>query len=298
MKKLNYQYTLLFTLLFIATISAQEFRKYGIKSGFIEYKLSGDASGTTTATWDDWGRKELQTSNSKTSIMGITNEENKTTLMLGTDMYSWVKGKNTIQKSKNPIADILGKEDYDENDLESFSKKSLKSLGYKKTGEETIDGKNCDVYEGMAGKMWLWKDNQIALKVDISLLGMSMISEVINMDLNKSVDASLFEIPKGMEIVEGENVNYNHADSDAELKVINSMVKDLLKGGSSGKKDSSKTNKNESDENFTEELLEETKDAAVEGVKEGAKETAKDVAKEEAKKATKKTVKSILNSIF
>jgi len=295
MKKLNYQFILLFTLLIAITITAQDFRRYGVKSGIIEYKLSGDASGTTTTTWDDWGRKEIQLQDTKTTILGMTTEESKTTLMLGTDVYTWKKDENQIHKTKNPIADILGKEDYNEKDLEGFSEKSLKSLGYKKTGEESIDGKQCDVYEGIAGKLWIWKKNKLALKVDVSLLGMSIITEATKINLDVSVDASLFELPKGMEIVKGQDITKQQVE---QSKAVQNVLKDFIKNSSTAKNeslsnDSNKTVK-ESDDNFTEELVEEAKDAAVEGAKEGTKE----VVKEEAKKEVKKKVKSLLKSLF
>ena len=298
MKKTNYHLLLLFTLLLVTTITAQKFRKYGIKSGTIEYKLSGDAVGSSITKWDDWGRKEIQIQDTKTTVWGMTNEEHKTTLMLGTDMYIWKKGENQIQKTKSPIAKILGKENYDENDIESFSKKSLESLGYKKTGEESFDGKECEVYDGIGGKLWIWKKNKIAIKVDVNILGIKMISEATKIDLNANVSSSLFEIPNGMEIVEIESMNYNSPNSKAQDESVQKAVKDLLGGlsqkGNDASKDRKDTVKNASDDNFTDELLEETKDAAVEGAKEGAKETAK----EEAKKEVKKKVKSLLKSLF
>jgi len=299
MKILNYQILLLFTLLFITTISAQEFRKYGNKSGMVEYKLSGDASGSSQTYWDDWGRKEVQIQNTKTTVWGMTTVEDKTTLMLGSDIYTWKKGETQIQKSVNPVARVWEEKNYDEKDIDSFSKKSLESLGYKKTGEETFDGKDCDVYDGLGGKLWIWKKNKIAVKFNVNILGINIVSEASKIKLDESIDASLFEIPKEMEIVSVKSTN----DQDsAEYENVQNKIKNIFKNNSSKGKDVSATDKDsvsaKSDENFTEELIETGKDAAVEGAKEGAKETVKETAKEEAKKATKKTVKGLLKSLW
>ena len=304
MKKLNYFVLILFVLQFIATTNAQDFRKYRTKSGHVEYKLSGNATGTNSIYWDDWGRKEVQIQKSKTTVFGMTNEEDKTTLMLGTDVYSWKKGDSRIQKTVNPMAKLWEEKHYTEKDIEKFSKESLESLGFKKTGEETIDGKDCEVYEGVGGKLWIWKGNQIAIKTNVKILGINIVSDATKIELNKSVDASLFEVPKDMEVVTVENMNN---EDPTESKDVKSAFKNLFKGNSSaannGNENSSsttvsKSDSSKSDGNFTDELINETKEAAVEGAKEGVKETTKETAKDEAKKATKKSVKKLFKSIF
>jgi len=298
MKKFNYFFLLLFTLQFTLTMYAQDFRKYAKKSGHVEYKLSGDATGTNIVYWDDWGRKEIQIQDSKTTVWGMTNEENKTTLMLGTVIYTWKKGDNEIQKSENPMAKIWKDKNYTEKDIDKFSKQTLETGGFKKTGEEIVDGKICEVYEGLGGKLWIWKNNQVAIKTNIKLLGINIISEATKIDLNANVPASVFELPKDMEIVEVKNNN----QQANEPQDVQSALKNLLKGNSESSNKNVTATKNDSskksDENFTDEVVKETKDAAVEGAKEGVKETAKETAKEEAKKATKKTIKKLFKSIF
>jgi len=301
MIKKNYQSVLLFTVAFFVTVSAQNFKKYSKKSGHVEYKLSGDASGTTVTYWDDWGRKEVQIEDSKTTIFGMTNEQNKTTLMLGSELYTWKKGDNQIQKSVNPIAKTWEENNYTEKDIDKISKEMLEKGGFKKTGEETVDGKNCEIYEGVAGKLWIWKDNQVAIKTNMKLLGININSEATKIDLDASVPASVFELPKGMEIVEVQNANEQQTEKPQDVQ---SAIKNLLKGNSGNdnqNKNVTETTKKvskDSSGSFTDEVVKETKDAAVEGAKEGVKETAKETAKEEAKKATKKTIKKLFKSIF
>ena len=299
MKKFNYFFLILFTLQFAITITAQDFRKYSKKSGHVEYKLSGDATGTNSIYWDDWGRKEVQIQKSKTTVWGMTNEEDKTTLMLGSEVYSWKEGENRIRKSENPMAKLWEEKHYTEKDIEKFSKESLETLGFKKTGEENLDGKNCEVYEGVGGKLWIWKENQIAIKTNVKILGINIASEATKIELDKSIDASLFEIPKNMEIVTVETTNN---DKTPDSQDVQKVIKNIFKGNSGNVENNSTKEKvgdsTKSDENFTEEVINSTKEAAVEGAKEGVKETAKETAKDEAKKATKKTIKKLFKSIF
>ena len=295
MKKLNYFFPVLFVLLFTITANAQEFKKYRAKSGHVEYKLSGDATGTSSVYWDDWGRKEVQIQKSKTTVWGMTNEENKTTLMIGENIYTWKEGDNQIQKSVNPVVEMWKEKNYTEKDIEKFGKESLESLGFKKTGEENLDGKDCEIYEGVGGKLWIWKNNQIAIKTIVKILGIDIVFDATKIELNKSVDASLFEIPENMEVVTVENnTNENSTES------VKNAFKNIMGGKSSNTNENnvSKNDSSKSDGNFKDELIKDTKDAAKEGVKEGVKEVAKEETKKATKKATKKTVKKLLKKIL
>ncbi len=293
------KFLILSFLLFTIVTEAQNYKKYAPKSGYMEYTLSGNATGTSKIYWDDWGRKELHVDDTKTTVFGMTNEEHKRTLMLGTDVYTWKENSKQIQKSENPVARVWKDNNYDENDIDTFSKKTLESSGFKKNGEETINGRACDVYEGVAGKVWISQKEKIGVKSNIKILGIDVISEATKIELNKSISSSLFEIPKGMEIVTVEQANSGQANNQEDIK---NQIKNIFKSNSSNKGTVSKTETKDttkkSDKSFTDELIDSGKEAAVEGAKEGAKETVKETAKDEAKKATKKTIKKLFKSIF
>lgn len=70
------------------------------------------------------------------------------------------------------------------------------SMKYIKT--ETLDGKVCLVYEiteqDSSGKVWLWKDYGIPLRVEVTQEGEQVVTEFKNVQVTE-VDDSLFELP-------------------------------------------------------------------------------------------------------
>jgi hypothetical protein len=76
-------------------------------------------------------------------------------------------------------------------------------------GTETLDGKTCTVAEysqdtpqGKAtGKVWLWQDYGVPLRMDTSMSGMTITIEFKNYEFVDVAD-NLFELPAGVEMVE------------------------------------------------------------------------------------------------
>jgi hypothetical protein len=156
-----------FSLLF-----AGNYKKYADKSGKIEYELTGNTKGSRTLYWDDYGYKEITIENSITKIFGIKNETNSYTLVLGTDVYTWNDKDDKLYKSHNPIIDVWEEEQYDDEDLTEFGISMLESMGYEKTGSETVEGKNCDIWQGDMGKIWVWSFYNI--KSEVNMMGMNL----------------------------------------------------------------------------------------------------------------------------
>ncbi|MGE5544328.1 MAG: hypothetical protein ACM3UW_05080 [Bacillota bacterium] len=77
------------------------------------------------------------------------------------------------------------------------------SMKYIKT--ETLDGKECLVYEvtdqDNTGKVWLWKDYGIPLRVEVTDEGEEMVMEYKNVQVTE-LDDSLFELPAGIEVMD------------------------------------------------------------------------------------------------
>ena len=83
---------------------------------------------------------------------------------------------------------------------------SLKPNEMKYTGKDTVDGKKCLVYEIQAGnnetgKVWLWEDCGVPLKIEATTDGKKSVMEYRNVKLDE-IPASMFEIPAGTKIVE------------------------------------------------------------------------------------------------
>jgi len=193
-------FTLTFVLFFIVSFAQKEnYKVYPFKSASVQYKQSGNAQGIHTKYIEDYGYYQADYSESTTKAMGVEVKEMTATILKGNKSYSIDFGKNTISEMENPAyktyANSAGK------DYEALGKKGLEALGYKNTNKtEKIIGKDCEVWEGKTGKLWLWQG--LTLKSVTTVLGMTITEKAIKIDTTTPVKMSKFTIPKNLKKVE------------------------------------------------------------------------------------------------
>lgn len=77
------------------------------------------------------------------------------------------------------------------------------NMKYIKT--ETLDGRECVVYEvadpDSTGKVWIWKDYGIPVRVEAASEGEEMVMEFKNIQVSE-LDDSLFQLPAGVEVMD------------------------------------------------------------------------------------------------
>lgn len=174
----------------------QDFKRYQFKSGKVVYKMSGIQTGTETLYFDDYGRKEVHFNESVIDMMGVKQKSNTQTIMDGKFIYTIDKEKNTAQKMENPLYSMFS----DEDDLQKVGEDIMKKMGGKKVGTETINGKECEIWEvqKMGGKIWVWKS--ISIKTVVNMMGMNISQEVVSIETDIDVSADLFKVPEGIKI--------------------------------------------------------------------------------------------------
>lgn len=192
-KKLFFIFML--TTLYSITIG-QDFKRYQFKSGKVVYKMSGIQTGTETLYFDDYGRKEVHFNKSVIDMMGVKQKSNTQTIMEGKYIYTIDLEKNTGQKMENPLYEMFS----DEDDLQKVGEDIMKKMGGKKVGTETLNGKECEIWEvqKMGGKIWVW--NSLAIRTVVNMMGMNITQEAESIDTEINVSPDLFKIPKGIEI--------------------------------------------------------------------------------------------------
>ena len=174
----------------------QDFKRYQFKSGKVVYTMSGIQTGTETLYFDDYGRKEVHFNESVIDMMGVKQESNTQTIMEGKYIYTIDKEKNTAQKMENPLYSMFS----DEDDLQKVGEDIMKKMGGKKIGNETIDGKDCEIWEvkKMGGKIWVW--NSLAIKTVVNMMGMNITQKAESIETDIEISPALFKIPEGIEI--------------------------------------------------------------------------------------------------
>ena len=168
-------------------------KPYGLESGIIDYKFSGTQEGIGTLYFDDYGLR----SNMYLDVIEGGKHQKGYTLTLGEDqyMYDLEKSKEGI-KMKNPVY-----KDLDENaTIETILEKVYGKMGLQKTGKAMFLGKECDLWKGKQGEVFIWQG--ILLKMDLNMYGNPIYQEATAVKINVPIDPSLLEIPEGIEFME------------------------------------------------------------------------------------------------
>lgn len=175
-------------------------KRYQIKSGVVEYTLSGTRKGTETIYFDNWGMREAKYTQAEMSMMGFTQKQNTLTLLDGETTYNIDLDTKTGTKMETPILKELAANN---KDLTDAGEKMMKSMGGVKIGTEVVLGKTCDVWEikNMQSKTWVWKN--VPLKTQVNMANMQMTMIAIKFEDGAAIPADKLKIPSDVTITEG-----------------------------------------------------------------------------------------------
>jgi len=188
--------TVIFVSTFIFGQSSQV--KYHIKSGIIEYEISGASKGKEVVYFDNYGIKEAKYSNQEIDMMGIKQKTNQIIISDSEYIYTLDVDKKTGTKMKNPF---LGSMPEDKN-LEELGKEIMTNMGGKVIGSETLLGKTCEIWEvsQLSAKIWVW--NTVPLKTEVNMMGMKIVSNATKFEPNANVPKEKFVVPDAYTITE------------------------------------------------------------------------------------------------
>jgi hypothetical protein len=210
MKKIFlYSFTLLFTILLISCgenskdesqnlnkDKTSKFQKrYGVKSGIIEYELSGSQEGTKTLYFDDWGMRQAEYTRSVLTVNKFSKPLNIINIIDGEYQYMINADQNSGTKTRNPIIKAI-QDLKDQKGFNEFGEQMLLKMGAEKVGNENFLGKDCDIYAiGNTGtKLWVWQ--WITLKSETKSGGLDISLTAKKIDVDASVPSSKFNLPE------------------------------------------------------------------------------------------------------
>jgi len=175
-------------------------KRYQIKSGIVEYTLSGTRTGTETIYFDNWGMREAKYTKSEMSMMGVTQKQNTLVIIDGETTYSIDLDTKTGTKMETPMLKELAANN---KDLTDAGEKMMKSMGGAKIGTEVVLGKTCDVWEikTMQSKTWVWKN--VPLKTQVNMANMQMTMIATKFEEGASIPADKFKVSSDVTITEG-----------------------------------------------------------------------------------------------
>ena len=185
--------------------SADQYKKYGVESGKIDYKItgSGNIMGVTTKTvgkkrvlFDAYGARELNEENQvqKTVIGGNAkvDKSHKLIYMNGAMIYTVDLKAKRIMRMQNPALAMMGAMGGDKSAME-MGEAMLKKMGGKKVGADKVLGYTCDVWEAMGTKQCIYKG--ITLKAESNIMGMKNTEVATKAEFDISVSDDDFKLP-------------------------------------------------------------------------------------------------------
>jgi len=170
-------------------------KRYGVKSGVIEYIITGSQEGTKTLYFDSWGMRQAEYTRSVLTVSGFTKALNLVNIIDGEFQYMINIDQNSGTKTRNPILksieQLRGQKGFNE-----FGEQMLLSMGANKIGSEEFLGKDCNVYEikSTGTKLWVWKWLTLKSVTKSGGIEINLIATRINE--GGSVPSEKFKIPE------------------------------------------------------------------------------------------------------
>ena len=209
MKKSSLLIILCATLVSCTGNGQKVLKRYQIKSGVVELEstITGKAMGTTISGtgseslyFKNWGAVEVKEEESSqtttTSIFGNKNTDtSKTHTMYKLDdgeSYSVDFERKEIRKT-NDMAMEMTKMFQKDADAGKVGKELLESMGGKLLGSEVVLGYECEIWDLMGIKQWLYKG--VLLKSEASIAGITTTKVATSAKFNNSVPEARFELP-------------------------------------------------------------------------------------------------------
>lgn len=180
-------------------------KRFGVKSGIVEYTISGSQEGTKTLYFDDWGMRQAEYTRSVLSVGKFTKAINKVNIIDGDYQYMINLDQASGTKTKNPILKTM-QDLKDQKGFNGFGEQYLLSLGANKIGTEKFLDKDCDVYEirNTGTKLWVWE--WITLKSETNTGGIDITLTAVKINTNIKIPSEKFKLP--------EKITLNEVDLD------------------------------------------------------------------------------------
>ena len=190
----------------LSMVHANSMKKYEVKSGKIEYTLSGGGDimgiaqtksvGKKRVIFDNYGVENLeeQVEVKKTTTMGKTETDKTHTLRYTKSavIYNVNFKQKRIERMKNRGAQMAAMFGGGDN-LKESGEKMMKSMGGKKLGTDMVLGYTCDVWELMGSKQCIYKG--IPLRVVTDVMGLKSTEVATKAEFDLALTKEAFKLP-------------------------------------------------------------------------------------------------------
>lgn len=181
------------------SLEAKGFRRYGLRSGVVEYRIRGSLEGRELLYFDRFGLREAKYTETDLVVLGSSEKSRELTLLDGAWMTKIDLDTKNGQRGLDPTYDTVVPAS-EGRDLTNLAEGILRDMGGRRIGTELHLGRECDVWElpAIRGRTWIW--NGIALRTELNGPDGSLVHEAVRLDADASVPEDVFEIPDGVDV--------------------------------------------------------------------------------------------------
>jgi len=180
--------------------------------------------GKSRALFKEWGNVELHDNTMKTVFMG-NEEHTRHTSKIDHGKVYVVDHQKKVIFQYDP--ETLLRSEY--KDLVKNAKEMILALGGKKTGNEAIQGYECEVWETPLMKFWMHKG--IMLRSETNIMGITHRTEAVTIKLDASVSDEDLELPDFPIKSEEESIKENNQNipkmTPEQLEQMREMMKNF-----------------------------------------------------------------------
>lgn len=189
----------------IAAAVAGKYRRYGVKSGIVEFKVSGNQNGMGTIYFDDYGAKEARYQNIEISMMGMTQASNTLVIIDRDVMYNVNLDTKTGGKSVDATTPQM-LENTGAANLQELGMHMIQQMGGEQAGVDTVAGVTCDIWKipNVNSESCIYKG--ISLKTSMSMGNMEMLMEATSFQEGANIPEDKFKLPGDVQILDAPNL--------------------------------------------------------------------------------------------
>lgn len=197
------------------------------KTAVIHYDVTGSQKGTETLYIRDSGNERVKITSSKGKMMFVETSTNTVEITTRDSIIQIDMDKKTGIKTTNPQKFMKQEIDKLSKKERAIVMKNLEQLGMsmaahmggqvKKNGGKHL-GYTCDLVTVMGSTSCQMSGTPILLKSDMSMMGVKMSTVASRIDKNKSIPASVFNVPNDV------TVKYNKEADDMSREMVSAMI--------------------------------------------------------------------------
>ena len=199
--------------------SGKEKKRYRIKSGIVEFKISGkNISGKKMLYFDKWGMREREERFTTLKMNGEEQKMHDARILKNGWGYIINYDRKELMKAEDPTLKMAG-----DKDVVEFGEELMTSMGGKKSGKEKVAGYGCDKWDIMGQQTWLHEG--VILKTAVELGGMDMTEEAVKVSFNVPVPDDKFVVPTGFKEVKSADptAGMTEEEFNAELEKMKNL---------------------------------------------------------------------------